>query len=215
MMDIIGLIPARGGSKGIPGKNIKNIAGKPLIAWTIQAALESNVLKRIIVSTDDEVIAKVAQEWGAEVPFLRPAGLASDLSSQFSVAEHTLHWIEEHEGCSHTGYCLLLQPTSPLRTSMDIINSREIANLRDANAVVSVCEANPHPYLVKTITKDGTLEDFIPVPTTIDRRQDMPPAFALNGAIYLNQIESLMKQRTFCSKGHSCLYHAGRTVDRY
>ncbi len=199
MIDIIGLIPARGGSKGIPGKNIRKIAGKPLIAWTIQAALESNILKRIIVSTDDTNIAKVARDWGAEVPFLRPAEFASDTSSQFSVVEHALRWLEEHEGHS-SRYCLLLQPTSPLRTKEDILNSQKIANAKDATAVVSVCEANPHPYLVKTIRRDGTLENFIPLNTTIDRRQDMPPAYSLNGAIYLNRIDSLVKERTFVPK---------------
>ena len=199
MTDILALIPARGGSKGLPGKNIRLLAGKPLISWTIEAALNSKVLNRVIVTTDDEKIARIAREWGAEVPFIRPANLADDTSSSISVVEHALQWLKENENYK-PDYNLLLQPTSPLRTYEDIRNVNEIAVTRQVTGVVSVCEANPHPYIVKKITQDGMLEDFIALKTIYDRRQDMPSAYAINGAMYLNHTDSLLKNHNFCPK---------------
>lgn len=199
-MKILGLIPARGGSKGIPGKNIKNIAGKPLIAWTIESALKSKTCSRLIVTTDDEKIARVAREWGADVPFIRPKILATDTSTSISVVEHALKWLEENEQ-KFPEYIMLLQPTSPLRTRDDICNCVDIARTKKAIAVVSVCEANPHPYIVKKISETGTLENFIPMEKVYDRRQDMPPAYALNGALYLNRCDSLLSTHSFTPDG--------------
>lgn len=200
MTNFLGLIPARGGSKGIPGKNIKNLAGKPLIAWTIASALKSKTCSRLIVSTDDEKIASVAREWGAEVPFIRPAHLATDTSASISVVEHALKWLEENEQC-YPEYVMLLQPTSPLRSADDICNCVDIVKIKNAIAVVSVCEANPHPYIVKKISDTGTLENFVPTEKKIDRRQDMPPAYALNGAIYVTRCDSLISTHSFTPDG--------------
>ena len=199
-MNILGLIPARGGSKGIPGKNIKYLAGKPLIAWTIESALKSKTCSRLIVTTDDEKIARVAREWGADVPFIRPKILATDTSTSISVVEHALIWLEENEQ-NFPEYIMLLQPTSPLRTRADICNCVDIARTKKAIAVVSVCEANPHPYIVKKISETGTLENFIPMEKVYDRRQDMPLAYALNGAIYLNRCDSLLSTHSFTPEG--------------
>jgi CMP-N,N'-diacetyllegionaminic acid synthase len=124
--EIIGLITARGGSKSIPRKNIKMLAGKPLIAWTIEAAQKSKDLSRIVVSTDDTEIADVARQWGAEVPFIRPEELARDGSSSISAVLHTVHWLDENEGYC-PDYIMLLQPTSPFRTTEDIQKSIELA----------------------------------------------------------------------------------------
>ena len=198
--DIIGLITARGGSKGIPGKNIKLLAGKPMIAWTIQAALESRRLSRVIMSTDDPEIARIARDWGAEVPFMRPSGLAQDDTSHITVVEHTIHWLEEHENAK-PNYIMLLQPTSPLRSSEDIQDSIVIALKHDAVAVVSVIETQHHPYLTKRILEDGTLTDFVSTDISYLRRQALPQAYALNGAIYLNRTESLLRDHTFLPKG--------------
>ena len=196
----MGLITARGGSKSIPRKNIKLLAGKPLIAWTIEAARKSKELNRIVVSTDDEEIAEVAREWGAEVPFIRPSELARDDSSSISVVLHAIHWMEENEGYC-PDYVMLLQPTSPFRTVEDIQQSVELATKHREVAVVSVCEAVHHPYECKRVLGDETLADFISTDIVYLRRQDMPPAHALNGAIYLCQRMSLLKDQTFYPEG--------------
>ena len=193
------IIPARGGSKAIPHKNIKLLAGKPLIAWTIEAAINCRKLSRVIVSTDDPEIAKVALQCGAEVPFLRPAELARDESSSLSVVLHLVHWLEE-QGSHVPEYVLLLQPTSPFRTTEDIEAAIESANSRRVNAVVSVCEAKVHPFLCKRIQEDGMLVDFMTAHIDYLRRQDLPPAYSLNGAIYMNRYELLLEERTFLPK---------------
>ena len=195
-MDILALVTARGGSKGLPRKNLLPLAGKPLIVWTIEAALNSEHLSRVLVSTDDEEIAQVSQQHGAEVPFLRPAELATDQASHISVVLHAISWLREHER-SFPEYVMLLQPTSPLRGSADIDNAARIAMAEGAASVVSVCPTHHHPYLVKQITNDGTLKPFISSPLTYDRRQDLPPAYFVNGAIYLTQCDALMEQQTF------------------
>jgi CMP-N-acetylneuraminic acid synthetase len=198
--DIIGIITARGGSKGIPGKNIRMLAGKPLIAWSIQAARESERLVRIIVSTDSPEIADVAKEWGAEIPFTRPSELSKDDSSHISVVEHAIHWLEENEG-TLPECVMLLQPTSPLRTAEDIQEAADIIFRKDAPALVSVTEARHHPFLTKRILEDGTLADFVTTDLPYLRRQALPKAYALNGAIYLNRTRILLQERTFLPKG--------------
>lgn len=200
MIDVIGLITARGGSKGIPHKNVKLLAGKPLIAWTILAALNSGVLKRIIVSTDDDEIARVSKEWGAEVPFMRPASLAGDASSHISVVEHALQWLDENEGYTPE-YVLLLQPTSPLRQADDIIAALQLAEARLAPAVVGVSEAQTHPFLARQILENGQLVDFVTTDIGYLRRQSLPPAFAINGAIYVNKSDILRASQTFLPPG--------------
>jgi CMP-N-acetylneuraminic acid synthetase len=200
MTDIIGVIPARGGSKDIPGKNIKELAGKPLIAWTIEAALGSTELNRVIVSTDDNNIVHIAKEWGAEVPFIRPENLASDTATSFAVVKHAMGWLEKEEGISPE-YVMLLQPTSPLRTTEDIRGVIRLREKRNAASVVSVCETINHPYHIKKIKDDGTLENFIKNTPKFSRRQELPQAFTLNGAVYLNKWETLKQEKKFISGG--------------
>jgi N-acylneuraminate cytidylyltransferase/CMP-N,N'-diacetyllegionaminic acid synthase len=200
MSETIGLITARGGSKSIPRKNIKLLAGKPLIAWTIEAALQRKELSRVIVSTDDEEIAEVAKQWGAEVPFIRPSELARDDSSSISAVLHAIHWMEENE-LFCPDYVMLLQPTSPFTTAEDIHQSIELARKHRAVAVVSVCEAVHHPYDCKRVLGDKTLADFISTDIVYLRRQDLPPAYAFNGAIYLSQRMALLRDQTFSPEG--------------
>jgi CMP-N-acetylneuraminic acid synthetase len=199
-MSILALITARGGSKGLPRKNVLPLAGKPLIAWTIEAALASSGLNRVVVSTDDEEIADCARRWGADVPFMRPAELAGDGTPHIDVVEHAVHWLEINEG-TQPDYVLLLQPTSPLRTAEDIEASIKLAGETGAPAVVSVCEAANHPYLVKRILEDGTLAAFVPTEIAYLRRQTLPPAYVLNGAVYLNRREVLLREHTFTPPG--------------
>jgi len=199
MISPIAIITARGGSKGIPGKNIKTLGGKPLIAWTIEAAIKSRRLKRVIVSTDGKDIARVCRQYGAEVPFLRPPELARDDSSHLEVMEHAIRWLTEHEGVQPE-YVLLLQPTSPFRTEMDINAALDLATKRQADAVISVSPVASHPYWTKRIMDDGTLADFVPLPLRSLRRQDLPPAYVLNGAIYLIRTASLLRDRKLVPK---------------
>jgi CMP-N-acetylneuraminic acid synthetase len=187
---VMALIPARGGSKGIPRKNIRLLAGKPLIAWTIATALECKSIERVIVSTDDPEIAAIAEHYGAEVPFLRPAALATDAAPTQGTIEHVLQWLVDHEAY-RPDYLLILQPTSPLRTSQDIHAAIEIAAALDADTLVSVSElTHSHPAYALTLDDAGLLRTF----TGMDlrecerkypRRQDLPPAYLRNGAIYL------------------------------
>ena len=197
---VLGLITARGGSKSIPGKNVIPVGGKPLISWTIEVALQSQGISRVIVSTDDDEIAQVSEQWGAEVPFMRPPELAQDDSSHISVALHALSWLESHDG-SPPDYLMLLQPTSPLRTVDDIESAIRLARDREADGVVGVCETHQHPHLIKRIAPDGTLEDFVDGSSrpgsSAARRQVLPPAYFVNGAIYLTRTQVLFDQQTF------------------
>jgi len=195
-MDVTAVITARGGSKSIPGKNIAPVGGKPLIAWTIEAALRSPSLSRILVSTDDPAIREVAIKWGAEAPFLRPAELAGDESPHIPVVIHAINWLEVREKLK-LGYVLLLQPTIPFRTEEDIEQSIRLIMEKKADSIVSVCDAPSHPYLVQKIDDEGKLQPFMPTPDKYLARQTLPPAYVLNGAIYLVKRDVIMNQRTF------------------
>jgi N-acylneuraminate cytidylyltransferase/CMP-N,N'-diacetyllegionaminic acid synthase len=150
----------------------------------------------LIVSTDDEEIAEVSVKWGAEVPFMRPIELATDDSPHIAVVRHAVDWLAETEEI-YPDYIMTLQPTSPLRNSNDIDAAIRIARDCNAPAVVSVCETHHHPYLSRSISDDGELIDFFQTELAYPRRQDLPPAYALNGAIYLNHRESLIQDQTF------------------
>lgn len=195
---IVGVITARGGSRSVPKKNIALVGGKPLIAWTIETALRSRVLDRVIVSTDDDEIADVSRRYGVEVPFKRPAELARDDSSHIAVMTHAMHWLESQKSWKPE-YVMLLQPTSPLRTTEDIQAAVDLALAKQADSVVSVCLARHHPFLTMQITPEGTLADFMGgTPQHLDRRrQEFPPAYALNGAIFLTRRRILLDQHTF------------------
>lgn len=195
-MRTVALIPARGGSKGIPRKNLALLAGKPLIAWTIDAARQCAGIDRVIVSTEDEEIASACRGLGAEVPFLRPAALAEDASPAIDAVLHALNWMmkEMPEPPTHL---LFLQPTSPLRTADDLARVLEIARTPDADGVVSVSPVHDHPYWTKTIDRAGNLSDFLPQDLKATRRQDLPEVFAVNGAIYLARIDVIRDRQTF------------------
>lgn len=173
----LALIPARGGSKGIPRKNIRSIAGKPLIAWTIEAALRSGLLDAVVVTTDDPEIAEVARRAGAQVPFLRPAALAQDDTPGIAPVLHALDMLPGYDAV------LLLQPTSPLRSTVDIDACLGLAQTRHAVSVVSVTEPDTHPDWTYRLDADQRLTRLSgDAPAT--RRQDLPPVVTLNGALY-------------------------------
>lgn len=188
-MSALAVIPARSGSKSLPGKNVRLFHGRPLLHWSISAARESGVAERIIVSTDDEEIATIARAGGAEVPFLRPAALAQDDSPMLDVMLDLLTRLE-----SVPENVLLLQPTSPLRNADDL--RRAAALLADADAVVSVTAAKHHPQWLQRISPEGLLEPFTREPAPACR-QDLPKVYALNGALYLVRTTALRAERTF------------------
>jgi CMP-N,N'-diacetyllegionaminic acid synthase len=184
----------------MPRKNIEKLAGKPLIVWTIEAALSTNQLDCVVVSTDDEDIALIARNAGADVPFIRPKRLAEDDSSHIAVVEHAFRWLEDNAGYVPNGV-MLLQPTSPLRTVTDIEACIALATETQADAVVSVSQPRDHPYKMYTTGKDGRLSEFVSSDLSYRRRQDLPPLVVENGAIYLNCLEMLLRDRSFVPPG--------------
>ncbi len=193
---VLAIIPARGGSKGLPGKNIKELCGKPLIAWTIETAKECESIDRIIVSTDDEKIAEVAKGYGAEVPFIRPPVLATDIAPTVDVIFHAIDWLKIHEGYQPC-YFLLLQPTSPLRTVVDLKEAIRILKNKKAKAVVSVCETDHHPWWSGTLPEGGNMKDFLRPEILDKRRQELPVFYRLNGALYLTEIDYFFGNKGF------------------
>jgi len=178
----LAVIPARGGSKRLPGKNIALLNEKPLIAYTIEAAKQANRLLRTVVSTDDLEIAAIARQWGAEVPFLRPPSIATDASPMLGVIEHVLHHLEQAGDVVNT--VVLLQPASPFRTSRHIDEALELFERTGADTVTSVCNARHHPYYSWTM-QGGELIPFFSLEHQAMTRQELPPAFFENGAIFV------------------------------
>ena len=193
---VLAIIPARGGSKGLPGKNIKELCGKPLIAWTIKQAKSCSDIDRIVVSTDDREIAEVAKKYGAEVPFMRPAELASDPATTVDVISHAINWLKEHEDY-RPEYILLMQPTSPLRSSEDTGGVIGMLKDKDAKAVVSVCETDQHPWWSNILPEDDNMKAFLRLEILNKRRQDLPVFYRLNGAIYLADTDYLYEYNGF------------------
>lgn len=189
----LAIIPARGGSKGIPQKNITPVGGHPLIAWTIVAAQHAKHISRAILTTDSLSIAEIGQQYGIEVPFLRPSELALDDTPGIAVI---LHAVRQMADC-RPELVVGLQPTSPLRSARDIDAAIEMAVEKKADAVVSVTRAAEHPYWMKRIDTEGRMRDFIQQDHPITRRQLLPPAYVLNGAIYVVRTEVLLERETF------------------
>jgi CMP-N,N'-diacetyllegionaminic acid synthase len=195
-MKTLAIVPARGGSKSIPNKNIKIVAGKPLIAWTILEALASQNVARLIVSTDSPKILRVAREYGAEVPFLRPGELAQDDTPGIAPILHAVRWLQQNEGYE-PDYVLCLQPTSPFRTTKDIDSAIAMGKEKEADAVISVTPVKHHPNWMKHLDNAGKLVDYVPRGHTVTKRQDLSPLYALNGAIYLIRFQVFLQQGTF------------------
>jgi CMP-N-acetylneuraminic acid synthetase len=197
---IIAIIPARGGSKGLPKKNIKELCGKPLIAHTIDNAKESKYLDEIMVSTDSDEIATIAKKCGAKVPFIRPDDLATDTSSSYDVVIHTLEFYKQNLQKEYD-YLLLLEPTSPLRENNDIDNmiAKLIDNIDNYESLCSIGEIGEHPSIVKKIQND-TLLPFCSELTLTTRRQDNEPAYFPYGVGYLVNVEAFYKEKAFYTK---------------
>lgn len=188
MREILGVIPSRGGSKGVPGKNIRPLAGKPLIGWTIEAAQQSAHLSRFLVSTDDTAIATIARQFGADVPFMRPAEYAQDHSPDGQVYRHALDWLATHEGYT-PDLVVWLRPTTPLRTAVHIDQAIDTLLADSADCLRSVCRVEHHPYWMY-ITENTRLKPFvagIDAMRDYPNRQSLPPAYRLNGAVDISR----------------------------
>lgn len=209
----IGVITARGGSKGIPRKNIKDLCGKPLIAWTIDAARASRYLTRCVVSTDDAEIANVARAHDGDVPFLRPAELAQDHSGSIEVVQHALTWLEQHDG-QMFDYAMILQSTSPLRTAADIDACIEQIVDTSADSVMSVLELSDFALKKLKVITDGTLQPFAEAEgKTSASRQDLARVYKRNCAIYLTRTDLLMASDLFGEVSRPYVMPRERSVD--
>ncbi len=196
---IVGIIPARGGSKGLSGKNIKMLCGKPLIAWTIEAGLNSKHLDEVMVTTDSEEIADVSRKFGAAVPFLRPHELALDHSTTFEAVQHAIDFYRTNLR-KIFDYIVLLEPTSPLREKDDIDKMIEklVSYEHLYDSIISIGEVHEHPSIMKKIIGD-VLHPFYEDLEMKSRRQDNQPAYFPYGVAYIIKTDVLLRERTFYS----------------
>ena len=194
--EILTLITARAGSKRLPNKNILNLADKPLIAWSINEALKSKYISEVIVSTDSKKIAEISEQYNATVPFIRPKYLSNDTATSYDVILHAINYFREKNDDSYK-YILLLQPTSPLRTSEDINNAIDLFSEKQTKAVVSVCKTEHSPLWSNILPKDLSMKNFIRPEVKNKRSQDLPDYYRLNGAIYIADIEYFIENKGF------------------
>lgn len=188
---VTALIPARGGSKRLPRKNVKLLGDKPLIAWSIEAAKASKYIDRVIVSTDDEEIKQVSEQYGAQVPFLRPEHLSNDHASSFDVIKHAIYFLQLDQP---NELIVLLQPTSPLRLVSELDTALEFFIAKNAKGIVSISETEHSPMWSNTLPENGCMSDFIRPEVQGKRSQDLPRFFRLNGSIYIYETLSLLEQ---------------------
>jgi len=192
---IAALITARGGSKGIPKKNIAMLCGKPLIHWTVECAMKSGYIDKIFLSTDNDEIISAVKKFPVEVPFKRPKNLSSDKATSTDVIMHFIDWMKKSGNCYDI--LLLLQPTSPFRKSEHIDSSiKKFIGNEEAISLISVTENTKSPYLSRKINSNGFVENLFNVKSE-KRRQDIPVTYYINGAIYLMDIKNFGKYRTF------------------
>lgn len=207
---MIAIIPARGGSKGLPGKNIRPLNGKPLIAYAVEAALKAKRIDKVIISTDDEEIARVAVQYGAELPFMRPAELASDTAMAVDNYIYTIGRLEEESGRTIDAF-VVLQPTSPLRIAEDIDGAVELFNQKNADSVISYTqEAHPiswHKYL----DDEGRFIDILD--SNIKNRQDNRISYYPNGAVYVFRTSMIRNRKYYTEKSYAYIMPRTRSVD--
>lgn len=209
-MKSIAIIPARSGSKGLKDKNIKDLCGKPLIAYTIEAAINSKMFDIVMVSTDSEKYAEISRKYGAEIPFLRSSATSSDTASSWDVVREVL---ERYKDLGQVfDNIMLLQPTSPLRTAKDIVDAFQLKKKKRAKAIVSVCEMDHSPLWSNTLPESLSMEGFIQ--TNSVPRQQIPTYYRINGAIYLVETSILYSdKRIFDNNCFAYIMPRDRSVD--
>lgn len=200
-MSTLAIIPARAGSKRLPNKNISLLNGKPLIQWTIEAALAVNAIDTVLVSTDSQDIANLSHDIGAETPFLRPSSLSGDTAATIDVVEHVMKYYETLSRIFDT--VVLLQPTSPLRNADHIGHALNLFYEKDARSVASVSECEHSPLWSNMLPDDLSMADFLPNGVANTRSQDLPTYYRLNGAIYISRADVIKQERKFISKSRS------------
>ncbi|PLX74826.1 MAG: acylneuraminate cytidylyltransferase family protein [Desulfuromonas sp.] len=209
---MLAIIPARGGSKGLPGKNIKPLCGKPLIVHTIEAAIAAKNIDRLILSTDDEKIAAVCREYDIEIPFMRPAELANDIASAVDVYRYTLDRLNTGAAEAYTEF-VVLQPTSPLRTAGDIDAAVELYKAQQADSVISVCEAAHPPIWAKMIDEQGVLREYFQTSEGMKNRQEIPLAYMPNGAVFVLKLDLLALGSYYSDNTFPYLMPTNRSID--
>ena len=195
---VIAIIPARGGSKGLPGKNIKELCGKPLIAWSIEAGLSSKYIDEVMVTTDCEEIARIAREFGASVPFMRPPELSSDTSTSFGTIKHAINFYDK-ELDKEFDYIVLLEPTSPLRDKSDIdMAIEQLLSNPQASAIVGICktESQNPAFLVKK-NNNNFLVGYENQDMKVLRRQEISDVYFFEGSVYVSHTKTLINMKTF------------------
>ena len=212
--DAVAFIFARGGSKGLPGKNIRMFAGKPLIAWAIEHAHAARGIRRVIVSTDSEAIAAVATQYGAEVPFMRPSHLAKDDSPEWLSWRHALEFIREDEG-SFPDAMVSVPVTAPLRQPVDIERCLELFSKGDADVVITITDAHRNPYFnMITMQSNGSVGLVIPPTSGISRRQDAPEVFDMTTVAYVAKPEFVMTHESaFAGRVKAVYVPIERSID--
>lgn len=194
-MKILAIIPARGGSVRLPGKNIRVLGGKPLIGWSIDVAREVSSIDKIFVSTDCNDIADVCRKMRLDVPVLRPKNLASDKSSTIDAVKHTIEYLKERGEIYD--FALILQPTSPLRSADHVRQAIDMVSSKHADAVISVCKCEHSPLWTNTLPDDFSITNFLETKFKNVPSQELPIYYRLNGAIFLVNINKLYEEETF------------------
>jgi CMP-N-acetylneuraminic acid synthetase len=205
MNRVLGIIPARRGSKRLPRKNVLPLAGKPLISYTIEAALQSHCINELMVSTDDLEIADIATSWGARVPFIRPSIIARDETSNYEVIQHTIEYYKNSEN-KEFDYIVYLQPTSPMRDYTEIDKAMLLMQKNKADAIVSVCETSHPPLWCNTLPENLSMKDFLSDDVKYKRSQDLERYYRLNGAIVILNTTRYMVEKTFFIKSNIFAY---------
>jgi CMP-N,N'-diacetyllegionaminic acid synthase len=199
----LAIIPARGGSKRLPRKNILDLAGKPLISWSINAGLKSQYIDRVVVTSDSAEILEISEKIGADV-LQRPRDLASDVSTTFDAIKHSIDNLNRYD------YIVLLQPTSPLRNENHIDEAIELLGEKNADAVISVCKTGHSPLLSNTLPDNGSMEGFVHENLKNKRSQDLEEFFIINGAIYICETNLLLKEKSFLLRSNIFSYRMKR-----
>ena len=195
----LAIIPARGGSKRLPRKNVLDLCGKPLIAWSIEAGLKSHYIDKVVVTSDDDEILDISKKYGADT-IKRPDELASDTSTTFDAIKHTIDNLNSYD------YVVLLQPTSPLRDEKHIDEAIEFLEKKKAEAIVSVCEMEHSPLWSNTLDDSLSMKGFLRDEVLNKRSQDLEKYYRLNGAIYICKIKKLLEEKSFFFKGDIFAY---------
>ena len=213
---VIAYIPARSGSKGIKDKNIIDVCGKPLIAYSIEAAKKSKYVDLIIVSTDSAQYAEIAKEYGAEVPFLRPSELATDNSPEMETTQHLMQWIEDSSNDFNENLSIIirLQPTSPLRTSEDIDKGLELFESNKAESIIGVTECPVTPLWTNTLPGNLSMHNFISPEIRLKNRQDFPTYYQLNGALFIARWDFIKQNKSWYGpESYALIMPSRRSVD--